>query len=47
MKRCRYLEMPENVAEVRAAAGSKGSYFDRQIRDCSAFEPADERWLPE
>lgn len=39
------LEVPEEVVGGFAAAGSKGSYFNRHIRDCFAFEPADERWL--
>lgn len=46
-RRYRYLEVPKEVAAGLAAAGSKGSYFNRQIRDRFAFEPADDRWLPE
>ncbi|WP_333572201.1 KTSC domain-containing protein [Sphingomonas sp.] len=36
-----YLNVPEGVVAGLAAAGSKGSYFNRQIRECFAFEPAD------
>ena len=40
-RRYRYLEVPEKVAAGLAMAGSKGSFFNRQIRDIFAFEPAD------
>lgn len=40
--RCyRYLDVPETVVAGLATAGSKGSYFNRHIRDRFAFEPAD------
>lgn len=43
----RYFDVPEAVVAGLAAAGSKGSYLNREIRERFAFEPADERWLPE
>jgi hypothetical protein len=36
--RCyRYLEVPAEIAEAMRAAFSKGSYFNRHIRDKFAF----------
>ncbi len=40
-RRYRYIDVPEAVVAGLAAAGSKGSYFNREIRERFAFEPAD------